>query len=104
MINIEMISYKNWKEDIRDFISEIDFDACGINGKEYLMEEAKEQGFKCNLDYWINLADKNNKEIYYKVNDVLNSLDNTYTSYKYHEFEIKEVAEDFMIVAIALKM
>lgn len=50
------ITCRNWDEELKNFIETFDADVTGLNGEEYTIDEAKEQGFSCSVDYWINEA------------------------------------------------
>lgn len=98
-IKTEIISFKEWEQDITDFISSFDDDASGANGKDYLVDEAKEQGYDNNIDYWIDEAKKKFDEFdtYAMVDFVLNELLDTYWSYKASGYDINDI-QDFLIV------
>lgn len=98
MIYTTIISYEDWKEDIKYFIESFDEDASGRNGKDYLLKEAIEIGYDNNIDYWINEANKEFSDVEDKVERVLSLLDDTYGSYDFHEYKIDTSAEDFLIV------
>lgn len=103
MIFSTIVSFQNWEDDMRDFINSFDEDASGRNGLNYIDIEAKNNKYDNSTDYWINEANKNIEEnnIEDKIDFVLKKLDNTYSSYDYHDYKIDSSAEDFLIVIFA---
>lgn len=78
----------------------IDEDHNGNNGEEYLTEDAKEKGYKCNLDYWIDDVLLNVRGIYYIVGQIVQEFLDNDSYYLDMSFEIQE-HQDITFVAIS---
>lgn len=78
----KVMNESNLKEKLFEIFSTVDCDFTGENGEEYLWDEAKEQGFKSNLDYSLEKSKiKYGEDVENIIKDVISSAQRTWDGY-----------------------
>lgn len=80
----------NKKEDVLEalsFLMDFDNDFIGENGEDYLWDEAREKGFKCNRDYLLHEVSEHEcySDMIEEYITTAMERDNNYYDYTYHE-------------------
>ena len=88
------------REDLLTYIAQIDSDASGENGEEYLLPQAKEAGYASNAEMWVDIAMDLYPETERIVKSVMTSLISTWMDYcRYYDFETLKLPNGDITVA-----
>lgn len=87
-IEMGMIRQGFEREDLLTYLAQIDRDASGENGEEFLLPQAKKAGYSSNADMWVDIA----MELYQKTEAIVKCVMTSLISKwmddcRYYDFE-----------------